>query len=177
MFSRKKKDSHVNTNFYAFLKCYFFCLCFNLNISGVGHFEHPQFATSYFLPWMPCYDRCKQRITVFGLWTYSNILTEGILLKMLRNKRELDLEQAIWFFCFASTFCSSHTDPNSHACLAIKFLNIYLFSRRICVVNCWVSAIKSTHRYPLLPCRKKKNLCNQLGVFVSMTAKTYNSLY
>ena len=55
---------------------------------------HPQFATSYFLFWMPCY-RCKQRITVFGLQTYSNILTEGILLKMLRSKRELDLEQAI----------------------------------------------------------------------------------
>ena len=58
---------------------------------------HPQFATAYFLSWMPCY-RCKQRITIIGLQTYSNILIEGILLKMLRNKRELYLEQAIWFY-------------------------------------------------------------------------------
>ena len=35
---------------------------------------HPQFATSYFLFWMPCY-RCKQRITVFwasGLQQHFN---------------------------------------------------------------------------------------------------------
>jgi hypothetical protein len=52
---------------------------------------HPQFATSYFLSWMPCY-RCKQRITILGLQPYSNILIEGILLEMLRSKSELDLE-------------------------------------------------------------------------------------
>jgi len=43
---------------------------------------------------------------------------------MLRNNRELDLEQAIWFFCEASTFCSSHADLNSLAYAATNYLNI-----------------------------------------------------
>ena len=118
---------------YAFSSCFSICfflkvllwrLCFSRNVifssrAFICFFWsrafHPQFATSYFLFWMPCY--CfKQRITVFGLQTYSNIFIEGILLKMLRNKSELDLEQAIWFFCVASTFAL--------ACVEINFLNI-----------------------------------------------------
>ena len=79
---------------YAFHKMLFFLLLLS-SVSGVAHFIHA--STAYFLSWMPCY-RCKQRITIIGLQTYSNILIEGILLKMLRNKREFYLEQAISFY-------------------------------------------------------------------------------
>ena len=112
-FTWKHKCFDLLDIFNAFSSCFSFCfflkvllwhLCFSKNvifsartfICFWSRTLHPQFATSYFLSWMPCY-RCKQRITVFGLQTYSNILTEGVLLKMLRNKRKLDLEQAMWF--------------------------------------------------------------------------------
>jgi len=89
----------------SFLKVLLWRLCFSKKdifsapafICFWSRALHPQFATAYFLSWMPCY-RCKQRITIIGLQTYSNILIEGILLKMLRNKRELYLEQTIWFY-------------------------------------------------------------------------------
>ena len=89
----------IAVTFKLFETCYFFCLSlsFHLFLESRTSSTHPQFATAYFLSWMPCYH-CKQRITIFGLQTYSNILIEGILLKMLRNKRELYLEQAIWFY-------------------------------------------------------------------------------
>ena len=73
-----------------FKKRYFFCFCFHLFLESRTSSTHPQFATAYFLSWMPCY-RCKQRITIIGLQTYSNILIEGILLKMLRNKSDFIL--------------------------------------------------------------------------------------
>ena len=78
---------------YAFQKRYIFCSSFHLFLESRTSSTHPQFATSYFLS-STCY-RCKQRMTVFVLQTYSKILIKGILLKMLRNTRELDLKQAI----------------------------------------------------------------------------------
>jgi len=65
-----------------FLKVLLWRLCFRkmlfflLVLSSVfwSRAFHPQFATSYFLFWMPCY-RCKQRITVFwasGLQQHFN---------------------------------------------------------------------------------------------------------
>ena len=84
---------------YAFQKKVSFLLLLS-PVSGVwSRALHPRIHSLpllIFCP-MPCY-RCKQRITIIGLQTYSNILIEGILLKMLRNKRELYLEQAIWFY-------------------------------------------------------------------------------
>ena len=58
--------------FMLFEKCHFFLSCFHLFFWSRAF--HPQFATSYFLFWMPCY-RCKQRITVFwasGLQQHFN---------------------------------------------------------------------------------------------------------
>jgi len=92
--------------FMLFTKCYFFCSCFHLFLESRTSSTNPQFATSYFLSWMPCYC-CKQRMTVFGLQTYSKI-----------SKRLSD------FSCVASTFCSSHAGQNSLACIVINFLNI-----------------------------------------------------
>jgi hypothetical protein len=67
-------------NLCIFLKVLLWRLCFSQNvifparafICFRSRALHPQFASSYFLSWMPCYC-CKQSITVFGLQTYSKI--------------------------------------------------------------------------------------------------------
>ena len=64
------------------------------SVSGVAHFILSLLLVS-FCPECLVIVANVQRITIFGVQTYSNIFIEGILLKMLRNKSELDLEQAI----------------------------------------------------------------------------------
>ena len=77
--------------FMLFKNRFFFCSCFHLFLESRTSSTHQQFATSYFCP------ECLVIVAnnIIGLQTYSNILIEGILLKMLRSKRELYLEQAI----------------------------------------------------------------------------------
>ena len=94
---------------------------------------------------------------------------------MLRNKKRIRFGAGylfFFFFCVASTFCSSHTDPNSLACIAIKFLNIQeedLFGKLLSLGH-------KIHQQKILCClilllpHRKKNLFNQRGVFVFMTA-------
>ena len=126
-----------------FTECYFLCSCFNLFLESRTSSTHPQFATAYFLSWMPCY-RCKQRITIIGLQTYSNILIEGILLKMLRNKRELYLEQAIWFYFVWPVHFALLTQTQLQ--LRAEQENFWTFRRSICLLNYCALDIKSINR-------------------------------
>ena len=80
---------------YAFQKKIFFLLLLS-SVSGVVHFIHSSTVCHYLF--FVLNALLLLQITIFGLQTYSNILIAGILLKMLRNKRELYLEQAIWFY-------------------------------------------------------------------------------
>ena len=99
---------------YAFSSCFGICfflkvllwrLCFSKNIIFSSRAFICFFGVAHFIHSLPLLIFCSGCLVIiankfednFFLWlqTYSNTLIEGISLNILRNKRELDLEQAI----------------------------------------------------------------------------------
>ena len=97
---------------YAFSSCFSICfflkvllwrLCFSKNVTFPFRTFICFFGAAHFIHSLPLHIFCSGCLVIvvnkgqpfFGLQTYSNTLIEGISLNILRNKRELDLEQAL----------------------------------------------------------------------------------
>ena len=126
-----------------FTKIHFFLLLLS-SVSGVAHFIHASTVCHYLFFVLNALLSLQTKNNHFGLQTYSKILIEGILLKMLRNKRELYLEQAIWFYFVWPVRFAPLTQTQIH--LHAEQENFWTWRRSICSLNYCALDIKSINR-------------------------------
>ena len=150
-----------------FEKCYFFCSYFHLFLES-----HTSSTVCHFLFFV--------LNALLSLQTKDNHFRASALQQHF-NWRDFagNAEEQKWirfgigyliFFCVASTFCTAHTDPNSRACVVINlFEHVYLFSRRICLVSCWSSDIKSINGKSFFACQN----IQKLSMFKSLTTTDF----